>query len=121
MNNDLIIDYSAMSKEELIEFKKVLEGKYALLCEQRAEELAAIATDDFDPYSSSGERKINKILKKYENDDDGFHYLYEQLLKEFEQRQISIVDLEIKESNSLSDEDYIAREVEKTKKFKSQK
>ena len=85
--------------------------------------LAELSKDNnFDPYSFFGGRKIEKISKKYQEDDDGFAFLLEEVLKELKQRQISLLDLELddvkQQNEKLSDEEYIIRELEKNKKFK---
>ena len=119
----LNVDFSEMTNDELIKFKKHIEEGYERLCEQRAKELAELSKDEnFDPYSFWGSRKITKITDKYSKDDDGFEFLLEELLKEFEQRQISLLDLELRENienqELLSDEEYIASEIAKNNKFK---
>lgn len=120
----LSVDFSEMTEEELIDFKKSLEERYKILCDERAKELASLG-EGFDHYTFLGSRKIEKILKKYQDDDDGFQYLMEELLKEMKQRQISLLDLEIEnekeEVEKLSDEEYIMREIEKNKKYRQTK
>ena len=124
MSEELAVNFSEMTEEELIEFKKFLEERYQQLCNDRAKELADLGSE-FDPYSFQGSRKINKISQKYQEMDDGFRFLMEELLKEMKQRQISLLDLEIeeeKENNErLSDEEYIIKELEKNKKFRQTK
>ncbi len=94
--NELAVNLSDMTNEDLIAFKRYIEKGYEILCGKRAEELAGLSKDDnFDPYSFFGGRKIEKISKKYQEDDDGFAFLLEEVLKELEQRQISLLDLEI--------------------------
>jgi len=112
-----------MTNEDLIAFKRYIEKGYETMCGKRAEELAELSKDnDFDPYSFFGGRKIEKISKKYQEDDDGFAFLLEEVLKELKQRQISLLDLELddvkQQNEKLSDEEYIIRELEKNKKFK---
>jgi len=124
--DELMINFSDMTNDELLQFKPVLEQMYQKMCNDRAEELKILSDDEnFDPYSFAGSHKIGQIIKKYEEHDDGFSYLYEELLKEIEQRQISLLDVELKENKdvdeTLTDEQYIMREIKKTKDFKQNK
>ena len=107
---ELMVDFSDMTDKELLDFKPILEEKYQKLCDDRASELAALSQDEnFDPYSFGGSHKINQIVKKYQELDDGFSYLYEELLKELEQRRISLSDVELQSNKgidqNLSDEE----------------
>lgn len=122
----LIVDFSEMTDDELFNFKKNIEGGYDLLCEKRAEELALLEKDgDFDPYSFWGSKKIKAIVDKYSNDDDGFEFLYKELHREFERRQISVESFErqklIGEDENISDEEFLARERAKTEKYRKSK
>lgn len=118
MNNELDINLSEMSNEQLIEFKTHLEKGYDKLCEDRAKELKQFDTEEFDPFSFLGKKKVDNIVKKYAELDDGYTFLMEELLRELQQRQISLLDVETNNLEKLSDEDYIYRQIEKSEKFK---
>ena len=124
MSEELMIKFSEMTDEELIAFKEDLEDKYEILCDRRAKDLADLGVD-FDPYTRSGERKINKIIMKYQDDEDGWTFLMEETLREMKKRQISLIDLEIEKTKSenekLTDEQYISQELNKNKKFRNKK
>lgn len=124
MSENLTVNFSEMTNEELIEYKNNIEKRYEILCDERAEELADLGKD-FDPYTFWGSKKIERIRKKYDDADDGFHFLMEELFKEIEKRQISLLDVEIEkekeEIQNLSDEEYIIREIEKNKKYRQTK
>ena len=123
--SELVVNFSDMSEKELIEFKTKLEKQYEKMCDERADELAELNILDFDPYSYGGGKQIKKIVDKYKDFDDGYSYLMEELLKEMHQRQISLLDIEIKdekiEAESMSDEEFIFRELQKNKQFKDKK
>lgn len=118
--SELAVDLSEMTVDELLNFKENIEKGYAKLCDDRARDLAKLG-DDFDPYTVAGEKKIKKIIQKYQDQDDGFIFLLHDVLQELKQRQVSIEDIERKESEKLSDEEYIYREIKKTKQYKSSK
>lgn len=124
MSEELSVNFSEMTEIELIEFKRLIEQRYEVLCGDRAKELAALGAD-FDPYTFSGSRKIKNIVKKYQDADDGFRFLLEELLREMKQRNISLLDLEIgndkEEIDKLSDQEYIMRELEKNRKYRKTK
>ena len=124
MSEELMIKFSEMTDEELIAFKEDLEDKYEILCDRRAKDFADLGVD-FDPYTRSGERKINKIIMKYQDDEDGWTFLMEETLREMKKRQISSIDLEIEKTKSenekLTDEQYISQELNKNKKFRNKK
>ena len=125
MNDELMVDFSDMTEEELINFKENLESRYDVMCDERAKDLVALQTRDFDPFSTAGEKKIKSIIKKYEEFDDGFLFLMEELIKEMKQRQINLLDLEIEKENkqfeSLSSEEYIRQELEKNKIYRNKR
>ncbi len=121
MSDEKTLDFASMTNEELLETKKNLEKAYEKLCEDRARDLKEIDTKNFDPYTYFGGQKIEKIVKKYAELDDGFAFLMEELAAEFKRRQIPISDLEIIEDEKLSDEEYIVREIKESNRYKQNK
>lgn len=125
-DSGLIVNFSEMTDDELFKFKENIENGYDELCENRAEELAMLEKNgDFDPYSFLGKKKIKSIVNKYANDDDGFDFLYKELYREFERRQISVDEFERQRLadniENISDEEFLAREQAKTEKYKKLK
>ncbi len=120
-NEELNINFLEMSDDDLYALKKKLEQAYAKLCSDRALDLRRIDGDNFDPFTFMGKKKVEAITKRYAELDDGYMFLMEELLREFKRRQISLVDIEQSESLEISDEEYIAKAIEKNKEFQVRK
>ena len=120
MSEELEFNFSEMTENELYDFKEKIEKAYEKMCNDRAKELKEIDSEDFDPFSFFGGKKIDAIAKKYAEFDDGFAFLMEELLREFQQRKIPLDEIDNLKYNDISDEEYIYREIEKTNKYKSE-
>ena len=123
---ELFVNFSNMEDEELLAFKVHIEQKYSEICENNIMEYAKLMQDEnFDQYSFLGKRKINKMLDKHAKDEEGFEVLMQELLKEIKQRQLEIDDVEMNQEfdklDSMSDEEFIKYQMEKSEKFKNKK
>ena len=82
------INLVSYSEAQLIEGKNKLEIKYGEFMNDCALEISElIKQNGFDPYSRSGERKINKIIKKYVSQTSGLSLAIEYIDKELEKRE----------------------------------
>ena len=75
--NDLLYQIREMDNKEIIVFKNHLLMETSKINDSYADEIAEIATVNFDPDSYWGKKKIDKIAKKYAEQSSGIDYLIE--------------------------------------------
>ena len=73
--NDLIYQIRDMDDKEIIVFKNHLLIENSKYADAYADEIASIATVNFDATSYWGKKKIDKIAKKYAEMSSGIDYL----------------------------------------------
>ena len=108
------------SDEDLIRLKDKLVADYKEIQEQWAIELSKLWTDKFDQYTAKGQKKINKLTKKYADKLSDVEIVFEELKEELKNRNIIVTDLEDitdeeEPEEVLSEYEYLKREEEKTK------
>ena len=87
--NDLLYQIRSMDDKEIIIFKNHLLMETSKIHEAYADEIAEIATVNFDATSYWGKKKIDKIAKKYAEQSSGIDYLIELVNIELGRRNIS--------------------------------
>lgn len=87
--NDLLYQIRSMDDKEIIIFKNHLIMETSKIHEAYADEIAEIATVNFDATSYWGKKKIDKIAKKYAEQSSGIDYLIELVNIELGRRNIS--------------------------------
>ena len=112
------------SDEDLIRLKDKLVADYKEIQEQWAIELSKLWTDKFDQYTAKGQKKINKLTKKYADKLSDVEIVFEELKEELKNRNIIVTDLEDitdeeEPEEVLSEYEYLKREEEKTKQIQS--
>ena len=121
------VDYIGMvpadyTDNELIKINSEIEEEYNELVEQWAEDVKSVSTENFDPYSFWGERKLKKIAKKYADKAAEMTIIMEDIEREFalrenynEQQKYIGSNTNIPKNNSnLSTDEFIQRESMKT-------
>ena len=122
-DNELVVNFSEMEDDELFEFKKYIEEKYDQVCADNVVEYTKlIADENFDQYSFLGKRKVNKMIDRHQNEEDGFLFLMEELLKEIKQRRLVDDDYDlIIDTADLTDEEFIERQMKISDDYKNKK
>ena len=109
------------TRQELIAIRNEIEMKKSILNEECAAEMVELMKEkNFDVYSSSGNRKMNKVAKKYAPLLDGADYLLGIVKTELEKRDK--YDEELRYSGrslankgpKMSTEEFLKKEEEKT-------
>lgn len=121
------VDYIGMvpadyTDNELIKINSEIEEEYNELVEQWAEDVKSVSTENFDPYSFWGERKLKKIAKKYADKAAEMTIIMEDIERELalrenynEQQKYIGSNTNIPKNNSnLSTDEFIQRESMKT-------
>ena len=86
--NDLIYRIRDMDDKELIVFKNHLLMETSKITDSYADEIAEVATVNFDASSYWGKKKIDKIAKKYAEQSSGIDYLIELVNVELGRRNM---------------------------------
>ena len=121
------VDYIGMvpadyTDNELIKINSEIEEEYNELVEQWAEDVKSVSTENFDPYSFWGERKLKKIAKKYADKAAEMTIIMEDIERELalrenynEQQKYIGSNTNIPKNNSnLSTDEFVQRESMKT-------
>lgn len=121
------VDYIGMvpadyTDNELIKINSEIEEEYNELVEQWAEDVKSVSTENFDPYSFWGERKLKKIAKKYADKAAEMTIIMEDIERELalrenynEQQKYIGSNTNIPKNNfNLSTDEFIQRESMKT-------
>ncbi len=117
--NNLISDIRAMSDKELVVFKNELLMEESKINEAYADEIAGIATVNFDPNSYWGEKKINKIAKKYAEQSSGIDYLLELVVSELSRRDL-VNDISGTRDSEQGVDEFLESEEIKTMAYRSE-
>ena len=115
---NIVVDIRAMTDKQLKVFRNELLMEQSKISNEYSDEIASIATVNFDPNSYWGEKKINKIAKKYADKISGVDYLVELVIAEMGRRnmlndQFGVAD----EDQSL--EEFLESEETKTMAYRS--
>ncbi len=86
--NDLVYQIRDMDDKEIIIFKNHLLMETSKINDAYADEIAEIATVNFDANSYWGKKKIDKIAKKYAEQSSGIDYLIELVNVELGRRNM---------------------------------
>jgi len=73
--------------DELIEFRNLLEIEYGKITDSWAEEFSGFIDEDFDPYTFSGERRVNKLNKKYTKESSDILVAIDLINEELNRRE----------------------------------
>lgn len=112
------------SDEELKNLMNMLEFEYGKIVDSYAEEIKAISTPNFDPYSFRGEKKISKIAKKYSEPAGDIGYLMDIIEDEMKKRGKFYEEQRYREGGAenlkpaISEEEFLEKESLKTLKHK---
>lgn len=115
------VDYS---DEDLKNLMNMLEFEYGKTMDSYAEELKAISTPNFDPYSFKGEKMISKIAKKYSEPAGDIGYLMDIIEDEMNKRGKFYEEQRYREGGvsnpqpSISEDEFLEKESLKTLKHK---
>ena len=110
--------------KELIEAKQKLEFEYGKYVDEWAREVAYLINEkNVDPYSFWGERKINKVTKKYTNITSDIQLALEKLASELQKRdnynfEQSFVGGKSYFDKSLTEKEFFEKEELKTLKYR---
>lgn len=113
------------SDSDLKNILNMLDFEYGKVMDAYAEDIKAIETPNFDPYSFFGERKINKISKKYAPVVADIEILMEDIISElqkrgkyYEEQRYMGGQSSNNESRTLSEKEFLEKEELKTLKHK---
>ncbi len=110
--------------DELIEAKQKLEIEYGKYVDEWAREVAYLINEkNVDPYSYWGEKKVNKVTKKYTNITSDIQLALEKLAIELQKRdnynyEQSFVGGKSYFDNTLTEKEFFEKEQLKTLKYR---
>ena len=113
------------SDKDLLLYRDKMRDLYEEIVDGWAKELAQTCDKDFDEYSFSGKRKINKLTKKWSEKlssvQVALEMVQEELVKRnyYDDKQSYFIDGDYKSSTNLSDDEFLRIEQEKTEMLKS--
>ena len=117
----LDIDVINYSNQELEFIYGQLSAEYDEYTDKWAKEVSDISTDDFDPYSFFGERKLKKITKKYAGTLADINGIIEVVADELNKREKVADDEKYIGKGQFTNEDkdsFLEREKMKTISYK---
>lgn len=119
--NANLVDFS---DDELVELKNHLEVEYGKLVEEWGNAVGKLVNvEGVDPYSFWGERKVNKVTKKYTSQTADIQILMEDIDLELSKRdnyrfEQSFIGGKSYHDTSLSEKEFFEKEQLKTLKYK---
>ena len=116
------INFADLTDEQLIDIRNKLEIEYGSYLDDCAAEVAELKTkQNVDLFTRSGERKMNKIIKKYVNMTDGLDLAIEKIEDELQKRDNFKFERSFygkKYYDDISEEEFFEKESLKTLKYK---
>ena len=116
------VNLADLTDEQLIDIRNKLEIEYGSYLDDCAVEVAELKTKhNVDLYTRSGEKKMNKIIKKYVNMTDGLDLAIERIEEELQKRDNYKFERGFygkKYYNDISEEEFFEKESLKTLKYK---
>lgn len=116
------VNLAELSDEQLIDIRNKLEMEYGAYLDDCASEVAELKTkQNIDLYSYFGEKKMNKIIKKYVKMTDGLDLAIEKIEDELKKRDNYKFERSFhggKYYDDVSEDEFFEKESLKTLKYK---
>lgn len=124
MKKENNFSYAELTDDQLVELKNNLEVEYGKLIDEWGREVGYLVKEkNVDPYSRLGERKINKVIKKYADVSGPIKNIIEDIEFELAKRdnykfQQSFIGGKSYYDENMTEAEFFEKESLKTEKYR---